>query len=86
MFYAAYKLGRQFAFDKAIELIMEDPKHNICEIYQHDDKELFTLKCFQGSDDEKMEFDSSPGYHILFYSNTEFKWKEQVPVKGKCDD
>lgn len=85
MFYAVYKLSRNDAFEKAIELVLKNPKRNICEIYQREE-EVFTLKCFEASDVEKMEFRESPGYHVLFYSNTEFIWKEQVPVKQKCDD
>lgn len=91
MFYSAFKLKKEQAYEKAIQLVMKDPHLNICELYcrnldKADQDQVYTLKCWQASDKEQMKFDQSPGPHVLFYSAIAFKWRDQVPVKAKCDD
>ena len=75
------------AYNKAIELVMKDPHLNICEVYLRDEsKKIYTLKCLKASQKDPMKFGQSKGYHVLFYSEIAFHWRNQVPVKEKCDD
>jgi len=69
------------AYDKAIELIVKDPKHNICEITWWVGWG-YTLKCWTVSDDEPTKFGGGFGWHVLFFSELLFKWKKHVPLRG----
>jgi len=69
------------AYDKAIELIMQDPKHNICEITKWFGWG-YTLKCWTASDDTPTTFGQGGGNHVLFLSELLFKWKKHVPLRG----
>lgn len=70
-----------------MELVMKDPHLNICELYLRDEsKKVYTLKCWKASREHPMTFGQSKGYHVLFYSEIAFKWRNLVPVKEKCDD
>ena len=89
MCYSAFKLTKEQAYGKAIQLVMKDPHLNICELYlrnNDDANPVYTLKCWEADYNEEMTFGKSEGYHVLFYSATAFKWRGLVPVKAKCDD
>ena len=89
MLYSAFKLTKEQAYDKAIQLVMKDPHLNICELYLRKDDDanpVYTLKCWEADRDKEMTFGQSKGYHVLFYSATAFKWRGLVPVKAQCDD
>lgn len=72
------------AYDKGIELIMQDPQHNICEItyWWRFGCGGYTLKCWKASDDTPTTFGKGGGEHVLFFSEILFKWKDYVPRRG----
>ena len=72
------------AYDKAIELIMKDPQHNICSItyWWHILGGGYTLTCCKASDDTPTTFGTGGGQHVLFFSEELFKWKDYVPKRG----
>jgi len=66
------------AYEKAMQLIMQDPEHNICEISWG-----YTSKCWTASDTKSTTFGSGGGNHVLFFSEILFKWKDHdVPLRG----
>ena len=72
------------AYDKGIDLIMQDPRHNICEItyWLCLSDRCYTLKCWKASDDTPTTFGKGPGIRFLFFSEMLFKWKDYVPRRG----
>ena len=73
-------LSREDAYNKATEIIMADPRYNICDI------ELcaggsYSLRCWKATEDERMSFEAVTGWHVLFYSEILFKWKGEIPGK-----
>ena len=72
------------AYDKGIELIMQDPRHNICEItyWLSVPSGGYTLKCWKASDDTPTTFGKDVGKRVLFFSEMLFKWKDYVPRRG----
>ena len=83
-FLSAYKLTKEQAYEKALNVVMKDSQYHICEISGAGN--VYALKCWRASNDVPMRFGDSPGYHALFYSKIAFKWKESVPVKAQCKD
>ena len=73
-------LSRSEAYNKAVEIIMADPRYRICEIALCAG-EVYTLRCWHASDDAEMTFQSVNGEHVLFYSEIIFRWKDKIPVK-----
>lgn len=71
-------LSRKEAYDKAVEVIMADPRYRICEIALCAG-EVYTLRCWQASDVAEMTFESVKGEHVLFFSERIFRWKDKVP-------
>ncbi|KAL9970354.1 hypothetical protein ACROYT_G022711 [Oculina patagonica] len=73
-------LSRREAYEKAVEIIMADPRYRICEIALCAG-EVYTLRCWKASEVAEMTFESVSGEHVLFYSEIIFRWKDKVPVK-----
>ena len=72
-------LTREQAYEKALEIIMVNPRYRICEIsWCVGDK--YTVRCWKADATEKMEFESGKGEHVLFYSKMIFKWKDDIPT------
>ena len=70
-------MSHKSAYDKAIQFIMQDPEHNICEITWW----LvwgYTLKCWTVSNTTPTTFSHRGGEHFLFFSKMLFKWKDHV--------
>lgn len=72
-------MSHEEAYNKGLELIMKDPRHNICEITWWFGWG-YTLKCWKASDDEPTTFGEGSGKHVLFFSELLFKWN--VPLRG----
>ncbi|XP_015780691.1 PREDICTED: interferon-induced very large GTPase 1-like [Acropora digitifera] len=70
-------LSRKSAYDKAIQFIMQDPEHNICEIIWWL-TEGHTLQCWTFSNTTPTTFSHRGGEHFLFFSEMLFKWKDHV--------
>ena len=68
------------AYRKAKEIIMEDPRHRICDIALCDG-DWYSLQCWKATERHPMKFEAVSGGHVLFYSETLFKWKGQIPGK-----
>ncbi|XP_015756224.1 PREDICTED: interferon-induced very large GTPase 1-like [Acropora digitifera] len=71
-------MSHKDACDEAIQFIMKDPEHNICEITWW----LgwgYTLKCWTLSGTTPTTFSYRRGYHFLFFNKVQFKWKDQMP-------
>ena len=75
-------MSHKDAYDEAIQFIMQDPEHNICEITWW----LgwgYTLKCWTSSDTTPTTFSHRLGYHALFFSKMLFKWKDHVRLQRR---
>ena len=71
MFCSAFKLTKEQAYDKAIQLVMKDPHLNICELYLRKDDDanpVYTLKCWEADRDKEMTLGQSKGYHAMSFS------------------
>ena len=71
-------LSRESAYTKAVDIIMEDPRYRICEIFPYDE-DLYTLCCWQAAKEVKMTYQQLRGEHVLLYSKALFLWKASVP-------
>ena len=70
-------MSHKSAYDKAIQFIMQDPEHNLCEITWW----LgwgYTLQCWTVSNTTPTTFSHRGGEHFLFFSEMLFKWKDHV--------
>ena len=73
-------LSRESAYTKAVDIIMEDPRYRICEIFPCDE-DLYTLCCWQAAKKVEMTYQKVFGDHVLFYSKALFRWKDVVPAQ-----
>lgn len=73
-------LSRENAYNKAVEIIMADPRYRICDIGLCAGG-VYTVRCWEASERAEMTFESVNGEHVLFYSEILFKWKNHIPVK-----
>ena len=71
-------LSREGAYTKAVDIIMEDPRYRICEIFPYDE-DLYILRCWQAAKKVKMTYQRLVGEHVLLYSKALFLWKASVP-------
>lgn len=55
------------AYEKAMQLIMQDPEHNICEITWWWFTWGYTSECWTASDTKSTTFGSGGGNHVLFF-------------------
>ena len=74
-------MGQEEAYNKGIELIMQDPRHNICKItwWWSLTGGGYTLKCWRAPDDTPLALEMQTGNHVLFYSEMFFRWKDRLP-------
>ncbi|XP_028400234.1 uncharacterized protein LOC114523491 [Dendronephthya gigantea] len=78
-------LEHKDAYDQAIDFIMEDPYCRICKIvyWWHICGGGYSLMCWEVPRETKfLQFDTISGGHVLFFSETCFQWKDDVPLRG----
>jgi len=68
------------AYDRATDIIMEDPRYRICDIALCAGG-LYSLRCWKAIEDDEMRFEAVSGGHVLYYSEALFRWKGQIPGK-----
>ena len=75
-------LSREDAYNKAVKIIMVDPRYRICDIALCAGK-VYTVRCWEASEREEMTFECVSGEHVLFYRSREilFRWKERIAGK-----
>lgn len=73
-------LSLEDAYNKAIDMIMADPRYRICDI-ELCTEESYSLRCWKATEGEPMSFEGVTGGHVLFYSEILFKWKGAIPGK-----
>ena len=72
-------LSRDKAYDMAEELVMQNPRHRICDVALSQD-ETYMVRCWEGSESTTMTFENTvKGEHKLLYSQIIFKWKGNIP-------
>lgn len=72
-------LSREEAYQRAVEIVMVDPRYRICEIALCAG-DVYTVRCWKASETAEMTFERGNGEHVLFYSKRIFRWSDEVPV------
>ena len=71
------KMRRTKAYEKAIKLILKNPRKNFCQIERS--WTGYTLKCWTSSSLKDPKFQSGNGECVLLFSKTLFIWERNIP-------